>query len=249
MSKALLCRARKIRMRIQPALQQAARGEMDEIHYSTRTHSWPIVFLLNSPGKLLFLDDTLYHVITRFEEEYPDCRLLPSSGMSPPPPSRFLTIPGTCKKPVSLTPSSGLSLSNHLPSDYIDDFEHDETHIKTPALSRQPSDVSLYSRRALDAEEGRMHKLATFVQKQILEKQLCSSPSKDDSEDTPEAGSLNSPVKKSCGIESEHIQEIQMLMEGMDGEHIRQKVAEEGGPVGLIKRLEDVLNKDVTEIG
>ena len=147
---------------------------------------------------------------------------------------------------MPLTPFSEYSLPNHLSSDYVDDFDHDETRIKTPALSRQPSDVSLHSRRALDAEEGRMHKLATFVQKQILEKQLCSSPSKDDREDTPVAGSPNCPAKKSLGIESEH---IQMLVEGIDGEHIRQKVAEEGGPVDLIKKLEDVLNKEVAEIG
>ena len=164
--------------------------------------------------------------------------------MSPPPPSRFLTVPGACKKAVSPTFSENSS-PNHPPSDYVDDFDHDETRIKTPALSRQPSDVSLHSRRALDAEEGRMHKLATFVQKQILEKQLCSPPSIDGMEDTTEAGSPSSPVKKSCGGE---LQEIQMLVGGMDGEHIRQKVAEEGGPVNLIKKLENVLNKEVAEI-
>jgi len=39
MSKALLYRARKIKERIQPALQKAARGEMDEIHYRMYTNT------------------------------------------------------------------------------------------------------------------------------------------------------------------------------------------------------------------
>ena len=39
MSKALLYRARKIKERIQPALQKAARGEVDEIHHRMYTDS------------------------------------------------------------------------------------------------------------------------------------------------------------------------------------------------------------------
>ena len=55
MSKALLCRARKIRMRIEPALHQAVRGEMDEIHYSTWISSLPVAVLTKSPRKITLL--------------------------------------------------------------------------------------------------------------------------------------------------------------------------------------------------
>jgi len=180
----------------------------------------------------------------RFEEEYPDCRLRPpsvdqsisqptSQHTSPVSSYNFLTVPGM-----------------HPPiSQEDDDFYHDEMHIKAPALSRQPSDASIHSRRALDAEEGHMHKLATLVQKQILEKQLCPSPPRAGSGGTPVTEATDREAENTCVIKPEHIQEIKMLVEGMDGEDIRQKVAEKGGPEGLIKKLEGVLNKEVAENG
>jgi hypothetical protein len=72
MSKALLTRARNIKARIQPALARAAVGETEEMQQHRR---------------LLFLDDTLFRVIMRFEEEYPSCKLPAKSveGAEPVP--------------------------------------------------------------------------------------------------------------------------------------------------------------------
>ncbi|KAI5793545.1 hypothetical protein FPQ18DRAFT_332576 [Pyronema domesticum] len=71
MSKALLTRARNIKARIQPALARAAVGETEEMQHR----------------RLLFLDDTLFRVIMRFEEEYPSCKLPATSveGVEPVP--------------------------------------------------------------------------------------------------------------------------------------------------------------------
>lgn len=94
-----------------------------------------------------------------------------------------------------------------------------------------------------------MHKLAMFVQKQIFEKQLPVYTS------LPGAGmETNSATNIPDGLEDSdsvteppHIQKIKLLVEGMDGEDIRQKVAQEGGAVGLIKKLEGVLSKEAEE--
>ncbi|RPB24272.1 RNI-like protein [Terfezia boudieri ATCC MYA-4762] len=233
MSKALLYRARKIKERIQSALQKAAREEVDEIHYR----------------KLLFLDDTLFHVIARFEEEYPDCRLAPSSLTKAPSPTTdpgLLAIPSHGKVPIPQSLSSDISPSNHLTPIGIDIDDNDETRIKTPSISRQPSNSSLHSRRALDAEEGQMHKLAMFMQKQFFEKQM---------QKLSEAGTSDICTSETSGkeegedghAEPPHIRKIKMLMEGMNGEDIRQKVTEEGGALGLIKKLEGALSRDMDE--
>lgn len=58
MSKHLLAGARKIRLRLQPALNKAKANPDDE----------------QNLRKLMFLDDTLQGIIKRFEDEYPDTR-------------------------------------------------------------------------------------------------------------------------------------------------------------------------------
>ncbi|PHH71853.1 hypothetical protein CDD80_4952 [Ophiocordyceps camponoti-rufipedis] len=58
MSKHLLAGARKIRLRLQPALQRARSNRHDELNLR----------------KLNFLDETLQGIIVRFEDEFPDTR-------------------------------------------------------------------------------------------------------------------------------------------------------------------------------
>lgn len=58
LSKHLLIGARKIRLRLQPALHKARAHPNDEVNLR----------------KLTFLDDTLQGIINRFEDEYPDTR-------------------------------------------------------------------------------------------------------------------------------------------------------------------------------
>ena len=91
-----------------------------------------------------------------------------------------------------------------------------------------------------------MHKLAMFVQKQIFEKQIPKSS--EACTDNTCASELSGKAEGEDGhVEPPHIRKIKMLMEGMDGEDIRQKVAEEGGALGLIKKLGDALGKDMDE--
>ena len=66
MSKHLLAGARKIRRRLQPALQKARSMPEDE----------------QNLRKLMFLDETLEGIIKRFEEEYPDTREPDQDGVA-----------------------------------------------------------------------------------------------------------------------------------------------------------------------
>ncbi|TGZ76647.1 RNI-like protein [Ascodesmis nigricans] len=93
MSKALLARARKIKMKIQPALRKSYSGEEEEFHHR----------------RLLFLDATLHRVIHRFEQEYPECRepsipplplLAPSTSPSPSPSNFTPSFPPTLEEPL-----------------------------------------------------------------------------------------------------------------------------------------------------
>ncbi|PON26081.1 hypothetical protein TGAM01_v205025 [Trichoderma gamsii] len=64
-SKHLLAGARKIRLRLQPALNKARSNPSDELNLR----------------KLTFLDDTLQGIIKRFEDEYPDTREHPEDAV------------------------------------------------------------------------------------------------------------------------------------------------------------------------
>ncbi|KAL7894623.1 hypothetical protein HDV63DRAFT_157285 [Trichoderma sp. SZMC 28014] len=65
-SKHLLAGARKIRHRLQPALDKARNNPSDELNLR----------------KLMFLDDTLQGIIKRFEDEYPDTREHPEDAVA-----------------------------------------------------------------------------------------------------------------------------------------------------------------------
>ncbi|GFP56444.1 MAP-homologous protein 1 [Trichoderma asperellum] len=65
-SKHLLAGARKIRLRLQPALNKARANPSDELNLR----------------KLTFLDDTLQGIIKRFEDEYPDTREHPEDAVA-----------------------------------------------------------------------------------------------------------------------------------------------------------------------
>ncbi|KAI5811366.1 hypothetical protein DFH27DRAFT_24231 [Peziza echinospora] len=236
MSKLLLMRARKIKARIQPALERAAGGEIDGIRYR----------------KLLFLDDTLYRVINRFEEEYPECRITPA--ISPPP--KTLTMSFSTTAPHSANTESKRN-SAASPPQFLnstleaDDDHNDDSRIRTPALSRQPSDISLHS-RVLDYEEGRMHKLATFVRKGLLAQQnpsgeipVVGGGGGGGEGATPPPTCIsgidvceNLQIARTGEVLSPDIQRLRNLVEDLGGDEIRQKVVEQGGAEGLIKKLE-----------
>lgn len=99
----------------------------------------------------MFLDETLYRVIRRFEEEYPECRL-----------------------PLPAIPElSSSKNSAHIPSPHLDlqdspSYALHSTELKT--VTRRGSEVSLASRNLGD-EEGQMHRLGHFIRKEVLRPQ------------------------------------------------------------------------------
>ncbi|ORY68684.1 uncharacterized protein BCR38DRAFT_482177 [Pseudomassariella vexata] len=122
MSKNLLASARKIRIRLQPALVKAKASSREDINTYTR---------------LVFLDQTISGIINRFEDEYPETRLL----ITPP-------------HAAALVPELGTSLSSTEGDDavFLSDTEELETELRPPSRSRSNSMVS--TSKALAEEEG-----------------------------------------------------------------------------------------------
>lgn len=136
MSKNLLDSARKIRARLQPALQRVATAD-DVLAFR----------------RLNFLDGTLQSMILRFEEEYPETRLISPS-----------------QTPV-LFAASGADQDAPRPiitqgAKFDDEDEFDDG--VRPAFSRHNSDVSLAS-RALSIEEGHLHRLGHRLRRSVVD--------------------------------------------------------------------------------
>ncbi|OBT61815.1 hypothetical protein VE03_08760 [Pseudogymnoascus sp. 23342-1-I1] len=139
MSKNLLGSARRIRARLQPALLKEA-NEGGGVNYH----------------KLLFLDQTLSRMITRFEDEYPDTRLPPSPPIANPPlPSAFYNPSNPPTTPPVASATDYAYPDETALSDEDMDAVPGEGRTSRPILSRHNSDVSLAS-KALSQEEGRM---------------------------------------------------------------------------------------------
>ncbi|KAI0134132.1 cell wall biogenesis protein Mhp1 [Xylariales sp. AK1849] len=125
MSKHLLASARKIRVRLQPALAQAkASSKQDMANYN----------------RLVFLDQTLQGIINRFEDEFPETRRFP------------VAVPGHSPPAV---PELGTSLSStEAEPVFLSDAECFETELRSGSCSRSNSIMS-HTSKALAEEEGR----------------------------------------------------------------------------------------------
>jgi len=157
MSKNLLDSARKIRARIRPALlKEAATG--DDFAYR----------------RLIFLDSTLEKMILRFEDEFPDARLVPAIS-EPQKASISSSLPlGVVESDPTSTPTgTTTAVSTLLPEasarsdDDDDDDEYDDRPRVAPHARRHNSDVNLAS-RALGLEEGRIHRLGQGIRRDIM---------------------------------------------------------------------------------
>lgn len=133
MSKHLLAGARKIRLRLQPALIKARANSGDEM----------------TLRKLMFLDETLQGIIKRFEDEYPDTREhhgeLEDMDMSP-------EITRIRSSSTDLS-ANGIGAAAEESAAVFSDAE-DEGEIHGPRVSRSNSTLS----RVLAEEEGRVHR-------------------------------------------------------------------------------------------
>lgn len=130
MSKHLLLSARKIRLRLQPAIIKARAASED-------THAY---------HRLVFLDNTLKGIIKRFEDEFPDTRDHDTQPISPD-----VTEPD---QNLATSFTSVADQDSYLPPTAGSDNEDEAFSIKPP-LSRTNSMVSMSS-RALADEEGRI---------------------------------------------------------------------------------------------
>ncbi|KAK2040266.1 cell wall biogenesis protein Mhp1 [Colletotrichum somersetense] len=141
MSKHLLASARKIRLRLQPALSKA-RINPDEDEHNLR--------------KLMFLDATLANIIKRFEDEFPDTRVSTDEASE-------TTLPSQSEHLGTSLSSTEDPDQHSIPSD-----AEDETGISVrPGLQRTNSVLSNTS-KALAEEEGRIHRAGHKIRSGII---------------------------------------------------------------------------------
>lgn len=153
-------------------------------------------------------------MINRFEDEYPETRVEP---LTPTPPTPDLA--DTAQE----SPTGSLTSPVHFPSQQdgqTSDFDashlgipmsDDEGETLRPALSRHNSDVSLAS-RALNEEEGRMHRYGQQFRRNIL---------KAETED-------QAPGTSDQETEPQHLQMLRAIVEGLGGEELRDAVQMNG---------------------
>jgi hypothetical protein len=200
MSKALLTRARNIKARIQPALRKGYSDETEEMHHR----------------RLLFLDETLYRVIHRFEEEYPECKQPLPTIIEPHPLAALNTAAA-----VPATQTNAINTEDQ-------DLDNDDsplspfsTNIMKPP-SRRGSEVSLHSKYLQD-EEGQMHKLGQYMKTEIF------------AGDSPRQGAEEAIEAEEEGearkARKARRERILKAVEGLDGEELKRRIMEEEGGV------------------
>ncbi|OHW94928.1 cell wall biogenesis protein mhp1 [Colletotrichum incanum] len=141
MSKHLLASARKIRLRLQPALSKA-RVNPEEDEHNLR--------------KLMFLDATLANIIKRFEDEFPDTRVSTDEASE-------TTLPSQSDQLGTSLSSTEDPDQHSIPSD-----AEDETGLSVrPGLQRTNSALS-HTSKALAEEEGRIHRAGHKIRSGII---------------------------------------------------------------------------------
>ncbi|KAL4934601.1 putative cell wall biogenesis protein Mhp1 [Aspergillus undulatus] len=148
MSKNLLESARGIRSRIETALVREDRAGNDANY-----------------RRLQFLDSTLQKMIQRFEDEYPETRIVPQ-----PVKQHQETSSQNSGEDSYLATSFGNVQLADAPADHenaVDDDEGDQYAVR---LSRSSSITSLYS-RAMTSEEGHVHRLGQNIRRDFVNPQ------------------------------------------------------------------------------
>ena len=170
-----------------------------------------MLFLNLSAERLQFLDSTLGHMIRRFEDEYPECRIDPPLPKVPVDES----TPDSGSLPSSFTNPWTNSVTSMDPNDVVED---DEQAVKVP-MSRHNSDVSLAS-RFLTQEEGQMHRFGQQIRRDVLRPQ---------SHDYAHGTTGHE-------VEAEHLQELRARIEQLSGNEIKERV-ERLGPDAALQEL------------
>ncbi|KAJ5158324.1 Leucine-rich repeat ribonuclease inhibitor subtype [Penicillium coprophilum] len=150
MSKNLLESARNIRVRIQSALIREDRAGNDANY-----------------RRLQFLDMTLHRMIQRFEDEYPETRIIPQL-----PPA--LPVPDTISQHSGDDDGTGsIAAGGNLNSSQLDETGGDEEDTDQYAVrhSRTSSMTSLHS-RAMTSQEGHIHRIGQNLRRDFLKPSL-----------------------------------------------------------------------------
>ena len=196
-SKNLLESARKLRMRLHPALiKEASSG--DDLAFR----------------RLQILDQTLQSMIERFEAEFPETRI-------PPAPQ---TSENTSLNDASSTLASSFTNTAANVSDEEDPYELDELgaiHASSNIPARHNSDVNLAS-RALGIEEGRLHRIGQVMRREVIDSPSNAEPGADwapwrnETQSLEESARLRSFGEKIEGISGVELKSI-VDQEGWDG--------------------------------
>lgn len=145
MSKNLLESARGIRTRIETALVREDRAGNDANY-----------------RRLQFLDSTLQKMIQRFEDEYPETRVLPQAAKpNQETSSQNSGDDGHLATSFENVQSTGATADNDTA---VDDDEGDQYAVR---LSRASSITSLHS-RAMTSEEGHVHRLGQNIRRDFI---------------------------------------------------------------------------------
>lgn len=221
-SKHLLLSARKIRTRLQPAIQKARDSHED-------THAY---------HRLIFLDNTLKGIIKRFEDEFPDTKEIPASTTAADSASfissgsSFTTYPyddaekllGTSISSIDLAPFASIW------GEDADDAEAAQAAafgIKPRGLVRSNSSLSLSS-RALADEEARVLRAGHKFRSGIVK---------------PEHYMLLNCGVEMIGADPNHARLLHELFDELDDDEYTKMVEEHGAVEVFIENKEDVVRK------
>ncbi|KAL2157660.1 hypothetical protein VTH06DRAFT_5141 [Thermothelomyces fergusii] len=223
-SKHLLLSARKIRLRLQPAIDKARANANDSHTYH----------------RLMFLSNTLDGIIKRFEDEFPDTRLSDSTDSAIDMADREDGDDEDKATPPSDAESPGRSAdaAASAAGGAGSDEEEPPTAIRSPCLSRSNSTLSLNS-KALAHEEGRVlragHKFRAAV---------ASPPDDAAGPSRSEHYALLASGVEMVGADPNHVRLLHELLEeelgGGDGA-LRAEVAEKGVVAVFKDRRREIL--------
>ncbi|KAJ5361403.1 hypothetical protein N7541_002247 [Penicillium brevicompactum] len=158
MSKDLLESARNIRTRIQTALIREDRAGNDANY-----------------RRLQFLDITLHRMIQRFEDEYPETRILPQAESTPSIPA-----PDTSSQHSGEDGAGSVNAGNMTSSQIIDENGADEEDVEyDDRLSRASSMTSLHA-RAMTSQEGHIHRIGQNLRRDFLKPSLVPDDNDED---------------------------------------------------------------------
>lgn len=157
MSKHLLMGARKIQVRLQPALARAKLTAHDDMNNYSKCsliiYTCSTGRLISVLDRLLFLNQTIMDIITRFEDEFPETKQhdvteLTTSNLKPAP--EPMVESALVAEPWA-----------------ISDTEDLETDLRTPLHSRSNSVMS-NTHKAIAVEEGRMLRAGHHFRRSFL---------------------------------------------------------------------------------